>query len=119
MFSENGEICSGNGKCVCGQCVCNVDDDRHYSGKYCEKCPVSEKKHGVTAVVYCIFSSNMILVELLHQFICRLARVVVVNSRTVFYVKCTSVVPSTTQILTAVANAHCFLLSKKAKSKVY
>ncbi|KAL4702519.1 hypothetical protein ACJJTC_001404 [Scirpophaga incertulas] len=43
---ENSEICSGNGKCVCGQCVCNVDDDRHYSGRYCEKCPTCPGKCG-------------------------------------------------------------------------
>lgn len=45
FVAENNEICSGNGQCVCGQCMCNSDDDRHYSGKYCEKCPVSIQKY--------------------------------------------------------------------------
>ncbi|XP_026329225.1 integrin beta-PS [Hyposmocoma kahamanoa] len=36
---ENGEICSGNGQCMCEQCVCKSDDEHHFSGKFCEKCP--------------------------------------------------------------------------------
>ncbi|CAG5858092.1 unnamed protein product [Menidia menidia] len=34
--SEDGGLCSGRGKCVCGQCVCSVPGA---SGDKCEKCP--------------------------------------------------------------------------------
>ncbi|XP_013186565.1 integrin beta-PS [Amyelois transitella] len=43
---ENDEICSGNGVCECGQCVCHVKDNRHYSGKFCEKCPTCPGRCG-------------------------------------------------------------------------
>lgn len=36
-----GEICSGKGDCVCGECQCFEEDGGRYSGKYCEECPVS------------------------------------------------------------------------------
>lgn len=36
-----GEICSGHGVCECGMCKCDQDEQGHYSGRYCEKCPVS------------------------------------------------------------------------------
>lgn len=36
-----GEICSGHGTCVCGACVCEDTQESRYSGKFCEKCPVS------------------------------------------------------------------------------
>ncbi|KAI8435079.1 hypothetical protein MSG28_003482 [Choristoneura fumiferana] len=36
---DGGQICSGNGHCACGQCVCNVNGGQHFSGKFCDKCP--------------------------------------------------------------------------------
>lgn len=38
---EGGEVCSGHGQCVCGQCVCDAGDEGRYSGQYCSKCHVS------------------------------------------------------------------------------
>lgn len=35
-----GDICSGKGDCVCGECQCVEEDGGRYSGKYCEECPV-------------------------------------------------------------------------------
>ena len=37
-----GEICSGKGDCVCGECQCIEENGSRYSGKYCEECPVSQ-----------------------------------------------------------------------------
>jgi len=34
-----GEICSGHGVCECGMCKCDQDEQGHYSGRYCDKCP--------------------------------------------------------------------------------
>lgn len=40
-----GEICSGKGTCECGICKCFEDTEQgRYSGRYCEKCPVSRMK---------------------------------------------------------------------------
>lgn len=35
---NSSEICSNNGECVCGQCVCRKRDNTNeiYSGKFCE-----------------------------------------------------------------------------------
>lgn len=44
---EDAELCSGHGKCVCGQCECFTNDNARYSGKYCEKCPVSTSFHKI------------------------------------------------------------------------
>ena len=35
----NGELCSGQGSCVCGRCECEINVGIRYSGKYCDKCP--------------------------------------------------------------------------------
>lgn len=35
-----GEVCSGHGTCECGVCKCAQDEQGHYSGRYCDKCPV-------------------------------------------------------------------------------
>ena len=40
IFSGGGEICSGKGECVCGECQCIEEDGGRYSGKHCEECPV-------------------------------------------------------------------------------
>lgn len=37
--APNGELCSGHGDCVCGECKCHETSDGRYSGRYCEKCP--------------------------------------------------------------------------------
>lgn len=37
--APNGELCSGHGDCVCGECKCHETTDGRYSGRYCEKCP--------------------------------------------------------------------------------
>lgn len=37
--SADGLLCSGRGRCVCGQCVC---DDPQYSGDVCERCPACQ-----------------------------------------------------------------------------
>lgn len=37
----DGAICSGHGSCVCGVCKCDTTEEGRYSGKFCEKCPVS------------------------------------------------------------------------------
>lgn len=40
FYIGGGEICSGKGDCVCGECQCFEEDGGRYSGKYCEECPV-------------------------------------------------------------------------------
>ncbi|KAK1880467.1 Integrin beta-8, partial [Dissostichus eleginoides] len=37
--SANGLICSGQGSCVCGKCVC---DDPRQTGDFCERCPACQ-----------------------------------------------------------------------------
>ncbi len=37
-----GEICSGKGDCVCGECQCIEEDGGRYSGQYCDECPVRQ-----------------------------------------------------------------------------
>lgn len=41
IMAGSDEICSGRGVCECGQCKCSEENDFRYSGKYCQKCPVS------------------------------------------------------------------------------
>ncbi|XP_045025979.1 integrin beta-PS isoform X1 [Daphnia magna] len=41
---RGGEICSGKGDCVCGECQCFEEDGGRYSGKYCEECPTCPSK---------------------------------------------------------------------------
>lgn len=41
VLTGGGEICSGKGECVCGECQCVEEDGGRYSGKYCEECPVN------------------------------------------------------------------------------
>jgi len=43
-FSGSGEICSGKGECVCGECQCIEEDGGRYSGKHCEECPTCPSK---------------------------------------------------------------------------
>lgn len=40
FFTGGGDICSGKGDCVCGECQCYEEDGGRYSGKFCEECPV-------------------------------------------------------------------------------
>lgn len=40
-MDDSDEICSGRGTCECGQCKCAEENGIRYSGKYCQKCPVS------------------------------------------------------------------------------
>jgi len=41
IMDGSNEICSGRGNCECGQCKCSEENGIRYSGKYCQKCPVS------------------------------------------------------------------------------
>jgi len=41
---RGGEICSGKGECVCGECQCIEENGSRYSGKYCEECPTCPSK---------------------------------------------------------------------------
>lgn len=41
---DSKELCSGRGKCECGQCKCSEENGIRYSGKFCQKCPVSSYK---------------------------------------------------------------------------
>uniref|UniRef100_A0A7G3AQR4 Integrin beta n=1 Tax=Lutzomyia longipalpis TaxID=7200 RepID=A0A7G3AQR4_LUTLO len=51
---HDGEICSGNGECVCGTCNCKITDEGRYSGRYCEKCPTcSGRCHEFKDCVQC------------------------------------------------------------------
>lgn len=34
----NDKLCNDSGDCVCGRCQCYQDDDRLFSGKFCQKC---------------------------------------------------------------------------------
>lgn len=43
-----GEICSGNGDCNCGACECYEGKEGRYTGKFCEKLPVSRKGGSMT-----------------------------------------------------------------------
>lgn len=36
---KSGKICAGHGECICGVCRCMQDEERQYTGKYCEECP--------------------------------------------------------------------------------
>ncbi|XP_023220350.1 integrin beta-PS-like [Centruroides sculpturatus] len=40
-IAPNGKLCSGNGECVCKSCKCFKEEEEHYSGQFCEECPVS------------------------------------------------------------------------------
>lgn len=42
MPPGGGEVCSGHGTCECGVCKCAQDEQGHFSGRYCDKCPVSQ-----------------------------------------------------------------------------
>lgn len=38
----DGEVCSGNGECLCGKCNCKpIESGAVYTGKYCEKNPTA------------------------------------------------------------------------------
>ena len=47
--SSSSTLCSGQGDCVCGVCVCN--DYGVSFGQYCEECVVSEKCYTLSSVV--------------------------------------------------------------------
>lgn len=38
MDPFSNKLCNNQGDCVCGRCQCNEEDDRLFSGKYCQKC---------------------------------------------------------------------------------
>lgn len=69
-----GEICSGHGTCVCGACVCEDTLESRYSGKFCEKCPVS---------------LMFLIARVLIKKNSRPVRIDVWNSGTAFSAKCT------------------------------
>lgn len=33
------KICAGHGECICGECKCMQNQERQYTGTYCEQCP--------------------------------------------------------------------------------
>jgi len=39
-----GELCSGKGECVCGECQCVEENGGRYSGQFCEDCPTCPSK---------------------------------------------------------------------------
>lgn len=54
MPPNGGDICSGHGECVCGECKCHVTEEGRYSGKFCEKCPTcSGRCHEFKECVQC------------------------------------------------------------------
>lgn len=36
---KSRKICAGHGECICGECKCQQNEERQYSGQFCEKCP--------------------------------------------------------------------------------
>lgn len=40
-YKENPKLCEGHGTCKCGLCDCDDTVEGKYTGRYCERCPVS------------------------------------------------------------------------------
>ncbi|XP_017782701.1 PREDICTED: integrin beta-nu-like [Nicrophorus vespilloides] len=48
-IAPSGKVCDGHGDCECGNCICRLEGNITYSGKYCDRCAECSNKCDVYA----------------------------------------------------------------------